>query len=209
MTRSGSLFRKCTSCRWRKVAKNVTKCGRCGADGDKLKWGFQLDVTAPGSDVRRRIVKSTFARRQDAEQALRRELTKQDGGAFSAEGEKMSFLEWSYLWLEHTEDRVDDREIKQRTYEGYRKHITQHLDGSTLGMMELRGLHRNHFRDFYRDIKKEHGLTPNTVHRIHSTLRASLSWAVVEGLIPSNPATGTHKQPRKVEGTTPDPWDRT
>jgi hypothetical protein len=45
MSRSGSLFRRCSTCGWRKVAKNVARCGGCGADGDTLKWGFQLDMT--------------------------------------------------------------------------------------------------------------------------------------------------------------------
>jgi integrase len=205
-TRSGSLFRRCPSCRWQKAVqprKPIDKCGKCGSR-ESLSWGFQCDLTAPGAKERKRTIRSGFTSRKEAESELRRILRQQDIGSYASAGRTLSFGELAEDWLLHLEDRVADQTLRVRTFESYRSHISAHVAHHPIASVPVTQLDRNHIRNLYRELR-DGGMSPTTVHRVHATIRGCLNWAVNEDVIPTNPAQGAHRAPRGSQST-PDPW---
>jgi integrase len=206
-SRSGSIFRRCTKCRWQKAVKvgaPVETCGKCRSR-ESLSWGYQVDLTAPGSDERRKRSSSGYATKADAERELRALMRTQDTGTYAKASSDLTVAEFLGDWLDHCQDRVHGLDMKQRTFEGYRSHVRTHIEPAAVGTVTLTRLTRKHVRAFYRDLR-ENGMTPATLHRVHSTLRGALAWAVEEEILTENPAKGAHKAPRKTNSATPDPW---
>jgi integrase len=155
--------------------------------------------------VRKRTIRSGFATRQDAEKELRIVLRQQDAGTYASVGRALTFGELADDWLEHVEDRVHALTLKQRSFEGYRSHIRTHIEPHLIASIPITSLARNHVRNFYRDLR-DGGMSPATLHRVHATVRAALNWAVLEDVIPSNPAKGVHRAPRSTSKAAAMPW---
>jgi integrase len=107
-------------------------------------------------------------------------------------------------WLVEIADRVHQEVLKVRTFEGYRQHVRTYVLTDPIAGMALSRVTRRTVKDFYGRLDAA-GKTPRNVYRIHSTVRAALSWAVEERLLIENPAKGARKAP-KSRAKTPRPW---
>ncbi len=118
----------------------------------------------------------------------------------------MVLTEWMATWLEREERRVRNGTLKPRTHEGYAAHLRVYVEGSHLGATRLDRLTRDSLESFYDDLG-DRGLSASTVHRVHATIRRSLSDAVERNILVTNPATGAHKAPTSMKVKTR-PWDQ-
>ena len=84
--------------------------------------------------------------------------------------------------------------LKPSTLTGYREKLNLHIL-PTLGPVQLRRLHRGAIKDLLAR-KKASGLSIESVRLIYATLRAMLSAALDDGVIPANPAAGIGRSMR-------------
>jgi integrase len=203
MSRDGALRRVCPGCKWSSSAPGLKACGGCGSR--KLRWRFELDVAPPGSP-RKRITR-TFATKEEASESLREHLDRLGKGGFTQGSASMTLTEWMAMWVEREERRVRAGTLKPRTLEGYASHLRLYVAGSEVGGTRLDRITRDALERLYDDLSSR-GLSASTVHRVHATIRRSLSDAVERSILASNPATGAHKAPTSMKVKTR-PWDQT
>lgn len=104
----------------------------------------------------------------------------------------LTFGEVAQQWLDEAVYAESSRDTVERSL---RLHINPALGASKVG-----ALRRTHLQQFVRDLTRtpvdprrnqpDHFLAPNTVRRIVDVVRAVLSHAVRDGLIPTSPAQG-------------------
>ena len=105
----------------------------------------------------------------------------------------MSLSKWLDKWLD---ERMVGT-IRSHTLEGYRRDINNHVN-PYLGQKQLSKITPSDLNDLYTFLlehgriakgKSNHpGLSPTTVHGIHTILHHALKTAEAEGLLPDNPA---------------------
>lgn len=62
----GRVFKRCTKCRREVTGRRCTKPGCAGAN---VVWAFVVNLTRGGTGARRRLVRSGFQAKQEAERA--------------------------------------------------------------------------------------------------------------------------------------------
>lgn len=114
-------------------------------------------------------------------------------GVELTEQSRMTLSEWLDKWLD---ERMRGT-VRSHTLEGYRRDINNHVN-PCLGQKPLTRITPADLNDLYTfllergRIAKEQsshpGLSPTTVHGIHTILHHALKTAEAEGLLPANPA---------------------
>lgn len=101
--------------------------------------------------------------------------------------EKVTLAQWLELCLE-----VYLRPgIKQSTYLSYEAYIRKHL-APALGDLNLQDITPRILQTYYNHKSAAEGLSPKTIININLFLHRALDFAVAEGLINSNPASGVN-----------------
>ena len=122
---------------------------------------------------------------------LRQEIEVYQGIDLSEES-RMTLSEWLDRWLEQMA-----LTLRPGTLEHYRRDLEHHVR-PVLGQKKLTQITASDLRQLYQALQ-EHGwvrprpgqapgLSPTTVHGIHTTFHHALKAAVAQGLIPANPA---------------------
>lgn len=183
------------------------RCQCRDADGRRVKqcrkahgsWSFVIDAgTNPATGRRRQVTRSGFRIREDAEEAMTKELAAMDAGSWT-DDQGMKLGPWLDQWL----DDFAARDKSPKTLALYRGHV----DGfwrPRLGHLRLRDLRRSHVEAALRALGKRQldgrakgnsgqyveQRSPATIDGYRRTLRAALSAARRRELIQWNPADG-------------------
>ncbi len=114
----------------------------------------------------------------------------------------MLFKDWVEYWYEY----ISKPNLREKTKANYENRIYLHIL-PTLGNIPLNELTQTTLQQFYSNLKKngskqlygEHdgSLSDSTVRGCHTTCSAALAYAVKQGLIRANPATGCKLPPKK------------
>ena len=117
------------------------------------------------------------------------------------EDSRMTLSEWLDTWLEQMA-----LTLRPGTLEHYRSDLNHHIK-PYLGQKKLTQITAADLRELYHALEdrgrvrprpnQSPGLSPTTVHGIHATLHQALQAAVVQGLMPANPA--AQVEPPKIE----------
>jgi len=167
--------------RGRQPAQQCTGC-------KKLHWPerrrFDACVRCRGAlvDVERRrtdYVPGSFARKKDAEAALRDALGKLEAGTWTSPT-RVKLREYLEEWLVGASTTRSPNTLAL-----YRTHVEAYIIPA-LGDVLLRDLSPGQINDFYSKQRKR--LSATTVRHSHSVLRCALGDAVRHGLIARNPA---------------------
>ena len=159
------------------------------SSGYKYRWQLlsPVDPDNPEGETKR-LSKSGYANRSDAEDALAAALARKKKRK-PALSSKAKISDVAEKWL-------SELDLANSTVYGYRKIIRNHIIPH-LGHVSIGDLRANHVAKFYRDLKssgrrdeKDFGgpLSANSVSKIHVVFGALLKDAVNQGLIPDNPA---------------------
>lgn len=179
----GSVFKRCKKC-GRRVEER--RCGKCGSDG--YSWGYVVDVGTTwraGERVQRK--RSGFAKKQDAERALREVLVSLDQHTY-VEPTNQTLRE--YLmgeWLPATAPP----HVKFETWNDRRMCFEQYVV-PRIGDVELQRLNATHLNRLYAELLQDGrvrgggGLSPTSVRRVHAMLRTALNDALRWGLVQRN-----------------------
>lgn len=93
------------------------------------------------------------------------------------------FSEYMGIWLENHK-----RNIRKSTYEGYKgtidSRIKPYFEGEGITLLDLKPIHI----DSYYSYLLKSGCTANTVRHHHANIRKALKCAVMQNMIPYNPA---------------------
>src|ERR1041385_5136761 len=144
--------------------------------------------------------------KKDAEKYARTAEHKRDLGELDKpEHEDPTFGKFLDGWMKE----FKKGSIRDRTYEGYvytlKQYVRPYLGGDRLSELTARRI-----QGVYNELS-ESGLSPRTVAFAHSLIREALNQAVIDELIPANPALSTRRPPRrkpKIEPFTPEEADR-
>jgi integrase len=161
--------------------------------------------------------KGGFPDKESAAAALTDYLAETDGGRRTYD-RKMTVGTWMRRWLVECERRVAAGTMEQRTLNGYRGHIDEHL-APLLGGNRLRDLTREHVDAALAQLAKPVETstttgrgrrftgtrTASTINSIRRTLRTCLAAAERAGRIDRNPASGKLEAIGRI-GNAESPW---
>lgn len=160
---------------------------------------FVIDAgTNPTTGKRRQLTRSGFRTRDEADEAMTKELAAMDAGSWT-DDQGIKLGEWLDQWL----DEFADRDRSPKTLALYRGHVVSFWQ-PRLGQLRLRDLRRAHVEAALRALGKPQaiGRAPGnsgqyveqrsaaTIDGYRRTLRAALSAARRRELIQWNPADG-------------------
>lgn len=188
----GCVYKRC-QCR-DAAGKSVKSCRK-----NHGSWAFTIDAgTNPSTGKRKQTVRSGFRTRDEAEEALTKELAALDAGIWT-DDRGATVAEWLDQWLEE----LDRKGLSPKTMANYRGHCRD-VWRPKLGHLRLRDLRRGHIERVLAELgeplkgKRRRGnvgrrverRSRSTVEAYRRTIRAALSVAVRRGLIAVNPAEG-------------------
>src|ERR1051325_8702064 len=129
--------------------------------------------------------------KKDAEKYARTAEHKRDLGILDKpENEDPTFGKFLDGWMKE----FKKGSIRDRTYEGYVYTLKQYVR-PYLGKDRMSELTARRIQGVYNELS-ESGLSPRTVAFAHSLIREALNQAVVDDLLPANPALSTRPPPR-------------
>ena len=179
MGRSGSVFRRCTGCR-RRITAARAPCGH-----GRFTWTFTVDIAPAGAKLRQQVKRGGFTRKQYALDAMQAELVDRRRGGH-IEATKQTFEEYATIWLEErARTRVRLGQLAETTYAIYERDLRNHLlpQLSDVPLQQLDGATlTRHFAQLL-----EH-LSTKTIANVHGLAHRILHDAVMDGLLPHNPA---------------------
>jgi integrase len=158
-----------------------------------VTWGYSIDVGTDENGKRKQIYKSGFARKGDADTALRRQLAEKDEGELT-KPDPQTLDAFVDEWFRE----YGIRKCSPKTLERYRElanYITSHLGSVKLQELSALMLERvfNHLKDAGgrdRKHKKPRPLSEMTIHHIAAVTKVILKKAVKLKLLKSNPMEG-------------------
>jgi len=144
-------------------------------------WSFTLDAGRTPAGTRRRITKSGFSTRREAQQALSEEAERVLHGV--RHDRALTVEAYLKQWLQ------GKRQLRDNTRRNYEIHIRLYL-APALGQHRIQELRDEHIDQLYDDLLSGRyvGATAATAHHVHRTLRSALNTAVKRRLIVFNPA---------------------
>ena len=183
------------------------RCQCRDAEGRRVKqcrkahgsWSFVIDAgTNPTTGKRRQLTRSGFRTRDEADEAMTKELAALDSGSWT-DDQGMKVGDWLDQWL----DEFADRDRSPKTLALYRGHVVSFWR-PRLGQLRLRDLRRGHVEAALRALgqRQTSGRAAGnsghyaeqrsaaTIDSYRRTLRAALSAARRRELIHWNPADG-------------------
>jgi integrase len=165
--------------------KRTAKPEKRGRRGDgsieKLPTGKYRAVFPLGIDPatrKRRKLSQNFDTRKEAKNWLAGKRTEQANGRIVTAG-KMTVGDWLLKWLDRRKP-----DVAPKTYEHDKWRVDKHLI-PRLGTVQLRDLGPSHVNDLLTGMAKD-GKSNSERHKAGKVLRAALSDAVRERLVPSN-----------------------
>lgn len=221
--RSGSVFQRCTRCnaniapkfcRCRGSIENgaCVKCGKtpphATCDGTKSTWAFSVAIHPRGSVKSKVIVRSGFAAKREARDALHAVQGEASTGQF-VEPSKLTLGAFLDTWLEGGGRLTKDGAVaKPGTYDARVLHVESYIKPH-LGSVPLQALDKLTIQAGYARLGKtgrihrggsrtSAGLNEKTIFNVHTTLSRALADAVAARLIRENPCKGAMKRPAKV-----------
>ena len=105
------------------------------------------------------------------------------------EESKITLGDYVRLWL----DEVAKKKVRTRTFQSYSHHLNRHVINSSLSNKRLTNLKTTHVQKIYNKMEAS-GLSPRSIHYLHTILKASLAYAVDADYIAKNPC----KNPRII-----------
>jgi integrase len=143
-------------------------------------WTYTVDLPRGEDGRRRQRLRSGFATKRDAEEALRVFL-----GHMAAGGDpfpdKVTFGQFARQWLDHHKTQVEPR-----TWTRYEQLLRVHLFPA-LGAMQLARTRPAHVQSALDGIDR----SPRTVQQARAVLSRMMKQAVMWGLIPASPVPAT------------------
>jgi integrase len=173
------------------VFKRVLPSGR-------VTWGYSIDAGADENGKRKQIFKSGFAKKGDADTALRRLLNEKDEGELT-KPDPQAFAAFMEEWFQE----YGARKCSPKTLERYRQlaaYVLPHLGTVKLQDLTALMLERvfNRLKDaggHDRKTKKARPLSAKTTYHIAGIVNVVLRKAVKLKLIKSNPMEGVELPP--------------
>lgn len=179
MGRSGSVYRRCTGCR-RRIAGTRCECGH-----GRYTWTFTVDVALSGATTRKQVKRGGFIRKQDALDAMQSELVDRRRGTHIPVT-NVSFGDYATAWLEErARVRVALGQLAETTFAIYERDLRNHLVPD-LGEIPLQQLDGATLTRHY-SMLLEH-LATKTIANVHGLAHRILHDAVMDGVLPHNPA---------------------
>lgn len=145
-------------------------------------WAFTIDVGRSATGHRRQLVRSGFATKTAAAEALKDLSRRLDADGYQ-EQHKLTVGEYLEQWLEAK------RGLRPSTHQAYRSHLDLYLlpHLSTIKLLDLRPAHVDRMLlDIAGGVRNQ--LSATTLRRVHATLRSALGTAVKRRLVTSNAA---------------------
>jgi integrase len=188
----GSVYKRC-QCRDGE-GKRVRGCRK--AHGS---WAFTVDAgNDPATGKRKQVVRSGFRTRDEAEEAMTKEIAALNAGVWT-DDKGITVEGWLNQWLAETTERGRS----PKTLANYRGHVRDAWIPK-LGRIRLRDLRRSHIEvaiaELARPIAGERpdgnvgrrvtSRSASTIDGYRRTIRAALSAAQRRGIITVNPAVG-------------------
>ncbi|GIG54538.1 tyrosine-type recombinase/integrase [Demequina activiva] len=149
------------------------------------KWGFYLSRGFDSRGRRLQTRSANFDTRSAALKAFASAKHDHDRGSY-VENSRTRFAAWLDDWLS---SRIQRGDLKPSTVQNYRRYIDQDIKDSPLGAMRVTDIRRSHIRQFIDDLGAS-GRGATTIRRIVAVVQGSLTAAVHEDLISTNPARG-------------------
>ena len=189
----GSIYKRC-QCRDAE-GRRVKNCRK--AHGS---WAFTIDAGRdPETSRRKQVVRSGFRTKDEAEEALTKELAAVDAGVWT-DDRGVTLGAWLDQWL----DELTARGRSPKTLANYRGHVRD-VWRPRLGHLRLRDLRRAHIERVLAELsrpalpedrpagnvgRRVDQRSPSTVEGYRRTIRAALAAAQRRDLITLNPAEG-------------------
>ena len=166
-------------------------------------WFFVLDAGEdPLTHKRRQITRSGYRTRDEADEAMTKELAALDSGIWT-DDQGLTLGDWLDTWLGEFTERVETKSRSPKTLAVYRSNVRNFWQPK-LGHLRLRDLRRAHVAKALQELSQHQtsGRRPgnsgsyvelrsgSTVDSYRRTLRAALSVARSRDLISTNPAEG-------------------
>jgi integrase len=158
-----------------------------------ITWGYSIDAGKDENGKRKQIFKSGFARKGDAQTALRQKLNQKDEGEL-VKPDPTTFAAFLQEWFkEHA-----DRNCTPKTVERYHQlaaYVLPHVGATKLQDLSALTLERvfNHVKDSGgrdRKAKAQRPLSAKTVRHIAGLVHVALDTAIRWKLLKSNPVNG-------------------
>lgn len=162
------------------------------------KWAVYTDLEREPNKPRRRKYFGTYNTKREAQAFERRMLEERDRGIDLAPG-KVTVAETLERWQRDRVSRVEAKTAQEDTAK-IRLHVLP-----ALGAIPLAKLKPAHLADLYALLldrgraNGKGGLSPKTVHHVHSLIKTALSWAVRMGLASRNVADAV-ESPKVLRG---------
>lgn len=139
----------------------------------------QLPRETPGERARQ-LSRTVHGTKRDAQRALAQLVSEVSAGKITSTATTLDDL--LRRWLDHI-----DGELSPTTLREYRRLVAKRI-GPQLGSLRLSRVTARRLDSYYASLRREEGLAPGSVRKIHAVLRGALGQAVRWGMIPSNPA---------------------
>jgi integrase len=174
-------------------------CPTLTNDRNHGRWGFYLSRGFDSSGKRLQTRVATFSNARAARSAYAAAKAKHDTGNF-VETNRTRYSDWLDEWLSSRERRGD---LKASTLDNYRRYVECDIKPSQLGRLRLTDIRRTEIRRFIDSlVTAERGAT--TIRRIVAVVQGSLTAALRDDLIATNPARGVRLP--NVDAHEFEPW---
>lgn len=128
---------------------------------------------------RKRFTK-TFTTLEEAQKSL--DWFEREEGRVFPLPDDIKLEDWLNYWLED----VVALNLEYTTYYCYRNIVKNHI-APILGRIKLKELTPFRVQQYYTEMTRQKGLSPNTVHKHHILLHTALKLAFRQGILPVNP----------------------
>lgn len=148
-------------------------------------WGFYIAAgTDPRTGKRKQHRKAGFSTEKAARVARNKVAATIDNGTYTAPN-KITVEQYLAEWLPRRERT--GKGLKPTTVSNYRRYIENDVTGSTVGVVKLSELRRDHVQR-YVDQLMDDGRGAETIHRIIAVLKTAFKYAVRDGFMGANVA---------------------
>ena len=154
--------------------KKVDSNGKCALWGANIMIGYKAD----GKKKIKTIYGKTQKEVKDKLEDYKKELLL---NTYNVDYDNITLADYYYTWL------MDKKpSYKATSFKDYETIYRLYIKGRPIGKARLKKLSQTDLKRQYRDLMNE-GITPQTIHRINTKLKACLNTAIREEVIIKNP----------------------
>lgn len=154
--------------------KKVDSNGKCTLWGANIMIGYKAD----GKKKIKTIYGKTQKEVKDKLEDYKKELLL---NTYNVDYDNITLADYYYTWL------MDKKpSYKATSFKDYETIYRLYIKGRPIGKARLKKLSQTDLKRQYRDLMNE-GITPQTIHRINTKLKACLNTAIREEVIIKNP----------------------